>query len=634
MLQDSGMLRNGSAPTDTSRFISPFTLQDGRTVPFEVPFPAFLTPFSTSEFGYALFDKSGFPLQKWGIAEKMPVISSGNGVLDGELFLFAQSALNGNATHVLFEGNRLYFSPIEFNGELHLQMFAVSAREEQAQRHANERIQLTGTLLRRLGKVLTMNQSLIPLCTSIVHELNSTLELAAAIIWVCESDEDFPHLAAHVGVNRQGVSALQHLNLSEESTCMAELVGVSRRSCLVRNVAENLMTAQLEAKFCYLKPGMLYAMPLFIGDRLLGVIEMIARDSSNVFVDQKELFETAAEHIALALNSTIVFENLEQLAMKDPLTGIANHRSMQEFLNRRIQESLRTSAELGLIMIDVDHFRTFNEEEGHDVGDMVLKRVVNVIKQAIRPYDLAARYGGEEFTVVMPGSNKDSTYAIAERIRQRIELLEIPTSKGGIRHVTASLGCAIFPATSTDPGGLLKAADLALYQAKRSGRNKTEIFEGRLNHHRPALNAEFDTVMSLLDPEDRHLAGCFRTKVEAILPTLRDRLVLSEPQFGIMISLIHLLPKYLISRESNPEQAEQLEKSTDLRNLAPILSTFDERFDGNGPRGLRGNKIPILTRIMQVLLAYATDGTTTFLQDPAKFDPEIVRLVIDSAQAA
>ena len=112
-----------------------------------------------------------------------------------------------------------------------------------------------------------------------------------------------------------------------------------------------------------------------------------------------------------------MFESVEKLAAFDPLTGIGNHRTLQEFLHRRILEAERSEGTIGAIMLDVDHFRRFNEEEGHDAGDSVLKMVADVLRACVRPYDLAARYGGEEFTVIMPGVDKETTESVAERIR-------------------------------------------------------------------------------------------------------------------------------------------------------------------------------------------------------------------------
>ena len=98
----------------------------------------------------------------------------------------------------------------------------------------------------------------------------------------------------------------------------------------------------------------------------------------------------------------------------------------------------------------VDHFRIFNEEEGHDAGDKVLKMVTEVLKSCVRPYDLAARYGGEEFTIVMPGVSKEVTIAVAERIRAGIADLEFVSTSGIRRTITASLGCALYPQNASD----------------------------------------------------------------------------------------------------------------------------------------------------------------------------------------
>ena len=150
-----------------------------------------------------------------------------------------------------------------------------------------------------------------------------------------------------------------------------------------------------------------------------------------MFEEHLDLFETVSEHLALALNSTALYESAEKSALQDALTGIANHRAMQDFLHTRLEEARRSGQELGVVMIDVDHFRIFNEEHGHNAGDDVLRLVGETLRNCVRPYDLAARYGGEEFTLILPGAGRLGALSLAERCR-------LASAAGG---VGGAVGC-------------------------------------------------------------------------------------------------------------------------------------------------------------------------------------------------
>jgi len=170
---------------------------------------------------------------------------------------------------------------------------------------------------------------------------------------------------------------------------------------------------------------------------------------------------------------------LQRLATEDPLTGVANRRRFEEQLHIECQRALREQAWLALIMIDIDHFKEYNDHLGHPLGDECLVRIANSAQlQLHRPSDLIARYGGEEFAVLLPTTDRAGAEALAEQIRQAVEALDLshPTR----RRVTISLGvAALRPDDSTNcRNRLLDAADRALYQAKDAGRNRVMMAAG------------------------------------------------------------------------------------------------------------------------------------------------------------
>ena len=164
-------------------------------------------------------------------------------------------------------------------------------------------------------------------------------------------------------------------------------------------------------------------------------------------------------------------EIIERLARTDPLTGLANRRTLDETFGREIARAERLREHLSMIMADLDHFKSINDQYGHITGDQVLASAAAVFKSQSRPYDLAARYGGEEFVLVLPGTTTDGAIAIAERIRKEIAALTVP---GCPKQITISLGVASWVAGEA-PEALVARADAALYSAKGTGRNRVEV---------------------------------------------------------------------------------------------------------------------------------------------------------------
>ncbi|OGQ98596.1 MAG: diguanylate cyclase response regulator [Deltaproteobacteria bacterium RIFOXYD12_FULL_57_12] len=166
---------------------------------------------------------------------------------------------------------------------------------------------------------------------------------------------------------------------------------------------------------------------------------------------------------------------LEKLSVLDGLTGIANRRRFDTFLDLEWRRALREGKPLSLIMADIDYFKDFNDLYGHQAGDECLRKVAATMSDALmRPTDLLARYGGEEFAAVLPETSDEGVYHIATLLKESVENLVIPhAASTNVDHVTISLGtCTIVPVKDTQPNILIETADQALYQAKQAGRNR------------------------------------------------------------------------------------------------------------------------------------------------------------------
>jgi diguanylate cyclase len=175
----------------------------------------------------------------------------------------------------------------------------------------------------------------------------------------------------------------------------------------------------------------------------------------------------------------------EAEARTDPLTGLPNRRALDQEIKRRVGQFQRQGQPLSVMLVDVDHFKKFNDSHGHQAGDKVLRGVARVLKQTIREMDMVARYGGEEFTAVLPDAGIDDARGLAERARKSIEQATFEFAGKRLR-VTASFGVAEMR-DDEDASDLLKRADEALYAAKSAGRNRTHWHDGR--NTRPASDA-------------------------------------------------------------------------------------------------------------------------------------------------
>ncbi len=194
--------------------------------------------------------------------------------------------------------------------------------------------------------------------------------------------------------------------------------------------------------------------------------------------DDLELLRTLAAQATLAMANVNLHYDIQRQAITDDLTGLATHGHFQQLLGAEMEEVRRYRYPVGLIMLDIDDFKSVNDVYGHQQGDLVLRAVAAALRDSSRDVDIAARYGGEELALILPHTDLDGAYEMAERVRTAIQALEIRLLDGdGSLHVTASAGAA--SSSEGDKNDLIAAADGALYMAKREGKNRTVRAEPR-----------------------------------------------------------------------------------------------------------------------------------------------------------
>ena len=221
--------------------------------------------------------------------------------------------------------------------------------------------------------------------------------------------------------------------------------------------------------------GKLVTMPLTAGAETFGCLVLLCESGYRLGKDQVETFRSAVNHIGLALRNAQAFKEVKLRADRDALTRIYNRHSFDERLVYEIKRRRRYRHDLSLLMLDLDHFKTVNDTYGHKAGDMVLRKVGDILTNTFRTTDLPARYGGEEFVVLLPHTTEEAAWKLAERVRAVVEECSFDFD-GQKFTVTASIGVATVEGGAlTSDDELIVKADKALYQAKNNGRNMVVV---------------------------------------------------------------------------------------------------------------------------------------------------------------
>ncbi|MEC4986084.1 MAG: diguanylate cyclase [Oscillatoria sp. PMC 1068.18] len=212
--------------------------------------------------------------------------------------------------------------------------------------------------------------------------------------------------------------------------------------------------------------------PMMAQGETLGMLYLSFSEKDSLDEAKKQLAKTVSENLALTFANLKLWETLQHQSVRDPLTGLYNRRYLQESLEREIHRASRQKQSLGVVMLDIDHFKKFNDTWGHEAGDTVLREIGKLLQQTIRASDLACRYGGEELTLVFPETSLEDTEKRAIQIWENIKNLQIKHRGQYLGSLTVSLGIASFPTHGQTANNLINAADAALYCAKAQGRDR------------------------------------------------------------------------------------------------------------------------------------------------------------------
>ena len=322
-------------------------------------------------------------------------------------------------------------------------------------------------------------------------------------------------------------------------------------------------------------------------------------------------------------------ENLKDLVNMDGLTGLYNHRFFYDSLNRLTTEARDKNTCLSLLFIDIDYFKNYNDINGHQKGDEVLKSLSVKLKEQVREKDIVARYGGEEFAIILPETFEKEAIVIAEKLRQSIQEYYFPGQEYlPNKNLTISVGVSVYPSKAKSEFEIVKNADEALYRAKFLRKNRVESYysilddlQNDVNESDKEIITSIKTLIAVINSRDKYT---FRhvERVVSYCKLMADRLDFDEHTKRIFIhaAYMHDIGKINIPQEilikatpltkeeweilkgHSKNGAEIIKNVTVLNEVVPIILHHHERYDGNGyPNGLRNREINYLARLLTVI---------------------------------
>jgi diguanylate cyclase (GGDEF)-like protein len=370
------------------------------------------------------------------------------------------------------------------------------------------------------------------------------------------------------------------------------------------------------------------AVPMAWNDELKGALSVGWTTQRRIDPEDVRTLEAIADLATVACCNAETYEEVQQAARTDALTGLLNHGAMQVRLREEIARAQRDATVLSCVILDLDDFKSVNDSRGHQAGDELLRGVADLLRAELRPYDQVARYGGDEFVLLLPGSDEEAASQVAERVRDSVAAQTVPGSRLELAGA-CSLGVAQWHAP-LDAAMLLEHADRALLLAKRTGKGRVAVANADIERELALLHADrgspaaVQALAAAIEERDHytrdhsetvvHLArgvalilGLDSSKVDRIA---HAALLHDVGKLGIPHEILHkrgpLTAEEWAVMADHPVAGERiLLRIPELASLAPIVRHEHEHWDGSGyPDGLRGHNIPVGSRIILACDAY------------------------------
>ncbi len=373
--------------------------------------------------------------------------------------------------------------------------------------------------------------------------------------------------------------------------------------------------------------------PVISKGQLVAILTLGSKDGNAGYTrDEIDLLSNLAGESAVAIENAQIYQNARNEAERDGLTGLYNHRTFQELINREIEETTLSGGDFSLLIIDLDFFKTYNDIYGHLLGDEILRDISRIIEKCIRKTDAGARYGGDEFAVILRGSDSHQARSVGERIRVN---LESAMNEKGIL-LTCSIGIASWRTDGVMRGTIIQAADEALDAAKQAGRNRVCVAGESVNNgsvpgplaspaeSQAAVESIVFALASTVDARDHYTYGHSKAVSRYATDLAREIGYGKEDLRRIRSAgLLHdigklSLPDSILNKQgkltdiewemikNHPKLALNILKYVvGLRDCVEAVLYHHERWDGTGyPRGLKAKDIPLDARIIAIADAY------------------------------
>jgi diguanylate cyclase (GGDEF)-like protein len=336
---------------------------------------------------------------------------------------------------------------------------------------------MTAALRREHEEMAALNEfsEAVTQCTSerevydlVLHSLRERFQPRQVIVFKLNNSENFLEAAATLVPLPKEVGAWPVIE--EPHNCKAVRTG---RHFRVNDVSTEPLCP---SEFVMPKEGSYYCGPLIAGGIIIGSVRMEA--AKNLWTAERErLVESYLSGAASALSNLRLLDTMKQQANIDVLTGLYNRRFLEDYARKLFAMARRRAQPVGLIMMDLDHFKNFNDVYGHEIGDRILRHFAKTVTASMRETNLAARYGGEEFVVLLPDTSAKSCALVAERIRKAVMVMVVPSNTDRpLPPVSVSMGIAVFPEHGQTLDEVIQASDKALYESKRGGRNRVTVY--------------------------------------------------------------------------------------------------------------------------------------------------------------
>lgn len=322
--------------------------------------------------------------------------------------------------------------------------------------------------LNKFSEAVTQCTSEIEVYDHILHSLKERFRPQQVLIFILKSTENVLEAVASLVPLPEHVRAWPVIE--EPHNCKAVRMG---RAFRVNDVS---LEPLCPADFLPPSSGSYFCGPLIAGGIIIGAVRL--EGVTDYWTpDRVSLLEGYLSGAATALSNLRLLQTMKQQANVDELTGLYNRRFLEDYARKLLAMASRKNTQAALIMMDLDHFKSFNDLHGHEIGDRILRHFAKTISLAMRETNLAARYGGEEFVVLLPDTGVKDCMLVAERIRNAVEKMVVPSGLDKpLPKITVSLGIAVYPDHGRALEELLQASDKALYESKRTGRNRTTVY--------------------------------------------------------------------------------------------------------------------------------------------------------------